>query len=346
MQRLIGVMSLFVVFAAFGNPVNAEPPVRSPEIPGVKPVSLIFDTDIGDDIDDVLALALIHALEDRRECRLLAVTISKDYDLSAPFTDAVNTFYGRGQIPIGLVRDGKLRDESRYARTILEAKEGTRSLYPRDVASGRDCPEAVELLRKTLAAQPDQSVVIVMVGLSTNLARLLDSPPDKHSRLPGRELVAVKCRLLSLMGGMFTASGRNKSYNFYQDFLAAQKLIRDWPTTLWASGNEVGDAITYPADSIRRDFNYVAHHPVREAYQAWGKMPFERPCWDLTSVLIAVRPNHGYFGLSEPGTIRFDESMVTHFTPAAAGRHRYLTLTQQQAIRAREAFAQLVSQPK
>jgi hypothetical protein len=37
--------------------------------------------------------------------------------------------------------------------------------------------------------------------------------------------------------------------------------------------------------------------------------------------------------------------MVTQFKPSPDGRHRYLTLTAQQAIRAREAFAQLVSQP-
>lgn len=346
MQRLIGVIALMVVFAVSGKPVDAESPARSQEMPGVKPVSLVFDTDIADDIDDVLALALIHGLENRGECRLLAVTISKDHDLAAPFTDAVNTFYGRGGIPIGVVRDGKLRDESRYARTILDAKQNGTFVYPRDVRTGRDCPEAVELLRKTLAAQPDQSVVMLMVGLSTNFARLLDSPADKHSPLNGRDLVAAKCRLLSLMGGMFTPTGRKKSYNFHQDFPAAQKLIRDWPTTIWASGNEIGDAITYPADSIRDDFNYVPHHPVREAYEAWGRMPFERPCWDLTSVLIAVRPQRNYFGLSAPGTIRFDDAMVTQFTPDRAGKHRYLNLTPQQAIRAREAFAQLVSQPR
>ena len=325
--------------------VRAEP-VGSPQVArSSHRVPLIFDTDIGDDIDDVLALALLHALENRGECRLLAVTISKDYDLSAPFTDAINTFYGRGGIPIGVVRNGKLRDESRYAPPLLQVQDAGQIRYPRDIKSGRDCPEAVALLRKTLAAQPDRSVVMVMVGLSTNFARLLDSPPDAISPLRGGELVAAKCRLLSLMGGMFTAEGRKKSYNFHKDFAAAKKLIADWPTPLWASGNEIGDAITYPAESIRRDFEYVPHHPVKEAYEAWGKMPFERPCWDLTSVLIAVRPDHGYFGLSDPGTIRFDDAMVTHFTPAAAGRHRYLTLTPQQAVRVREACSQLVSQP-
>ncbi|MFN9464696.1 MAG: nucleoside hydrolase, partial [Planctomycetota bacterium] len=69
------------------------------------PVKLIFDTDMGNDCDDALALAMIHALESRGECQLLAVTITKDHELAAPFVDCVNTFYGRGSIPIGVCRN-------------------------------------------------------------------------------------------------------------------------------------------------------------------------------------------------------------------------------------------------
>ena len=67
-------------------------PVSAAEAPG-----LIFDTDICGDCDDVLALGMIHALQSRGACRLLAVTISVDHELAAPFVDAVNTFYGRGE---------------------------------------------------------------------------------------------------------------------------------------------------------------------------------------------------------------------------------------------------------
>ena len=54
---------------------------------GAEPVGLIFDTDICGDCDDVLALGMIHALESRGACRLLAVTISVDNDLAAPFVE-------------------------------------------------------------------------------------------------------------------------------------------------------------------------------------------------------------------------------------------------------------------
>ena len=66
-------------------------------------VPVIFDTDMGNDVDDALALAMIHALESRGEAKLLAVTVSKDNKYAAPFVDVVNTFYGRGEIPIGVL---------------------------------------------------------------------------------------------------------------------------------------------------------------------------------------------------------------------------------------------------
>lgn len=68
------------------------------------PLRLIFDTDMGNDVDDAMALAMIHTLEARGVCRLLAVTITKDHPKAGPFVDAINTFYNRGDIAIGIVR--------------------------------------------------------------------------------------------------------------------------------------------------------------------------------------------------------------------------------------------------
>ena len=70
-----------------------------------KPVRLIFDTDMGNDIDDAMALAMIHNLERRGACQLLAVTSTKDHPKSAAFIDALNMFYGQPDIPIGLPPD-------------------------------------------------------------------------------------------------------------------------------------------------------------------------------------------------------------------------------------------------
>lgn len=54
-----------------------------------EPVPVLVDTDITGDVDDVLALAMLHALADRGACDLRAVTISKEHPQAAPFVDAV-----------------------------------------------------------------------------------------------------------------------------------------------------------------------------------------------------------------------------------------------------------------
>src|ERR1700683_1534416 len=74
-------------------------------------VPVIFDTDMGNDIDDALALALLHALESRGECKIIAVTITKDNPWAAPYIDLVDTFYGRSNIPIGMVKGSGVTPE-------------------------------------------------------------------------------------------------------------------------------------------------------------------------------------------------------------------------------------------
>ena len=56
------------------------------------------------------------------------------------------------------------------------------------------------------------------------------------------------------------------------------------------SGFEIGIALPYPAVSIERDYGYVRHHPLAEAYIRRNPPPHNRPTWDLTSVLYAVSP--------------------------------------------------------
>ena len=162
------------------------------------PIPLIFDTDIGNDCDDVLAMGVIHSLQSRGECQLLAVTITKDHEFAAPFADAVNTFYGRGDIPIGVCRSQVTPHAGKFNLLANDAEK-----YPHDLSSGSDAPDAVAVLRETLASQKDGSVVIAQVGFSTNLAKLLTSKPDDVSPLSGMDLVKKKVRLLSIMAGAF-----------------------------------------------------------------------------------------------------------------------------------------------
>jgi inosine-uridine nucleoside N-ribohydrolase len=318
-----------------------------------EPVKLIYDTDMGNDVDDAVALAMIHSLQTRGACELIAVTVTKDHPDAAAFVDAMNTFYGRPDIPIGVVRDGIPQESGgKFNLLVHERNEDGSPRYPHDLKSGADAPEAVALLRQVLAAQPDQSVVIAQVGFFTNLARLLDSPADEFSPLTGRELAAAKVRLLSIMGGAFQTirhETRYLEYNVRVDVPSAQKLASDWPGPIVWSGFEIGIACAYPHQSIEQDFNYVAHHPVKEAYIRYNPPPHDRPNWDPSAVLYAVYPNRGYFDLSPSGTVTVEDDGATLFKPVKEGRpeqrDRFLIMSAEQAERVREAVVQLTSEP-
>jgi inosine-uridine nucleoside N-ribohydrolase len=332
------------VIAALIIPHPALAADRSPAPP---PVRIIFDTDIGNDVDDALALGLLHALADRGACELLGVTITRSDELAGPFVDAVNTFYGRPDLPIGFIRAKPETDASKFL-LLAEARDGDRLRYPHDLKRSSDAPDSVRLLRQLLVAQPDGSVVMVQVGYFSNFAALLDTPADQLSPLTGRELVKQKVKRLSVMAGAFQTIDDNNhftEFNVYKDIPAAQKLARDWPTPIVWSGFEIGIALPYPAVSIERDYRYLAHHPLAEAYQLYNPTPHERPTWDLTSALFAVQPDRDFFGLSKTGKVTVEDDGFTRFTPQLNGRDRFLKLDGTQIVRVREALVQLSSQP-
>jgi inosine-uridine nucleoside N-ribohydrolase len=308
---------------AVAAPASAAPPLH-----------VIFDTDMGNDVDDALALAMLHAFASRGELKLLAVTVSKDNPWAAEYVRMVDEYYGRATIPVGIVHDGKTKEDGLYVRQICE-------LHGRHLDQAA-VSDAVDLLRKTLAGENDGEVTLIQVGFSTNLARLMESTPDRYSNLNGMELIRKKVRLLTVMAGNFATN--EPEYNVKTDVPAASKLFAAWPTDMYISGFEVGLAILYPALSIEHDF--PAGNPVAEAYRVYAKMPYDRPSWDLTTVLYDLRPDRGYFDISPPGDVTVAPNGATTFQPGAQGKRYFLKVSPLQAARITDSLVWLASQPK
>ncbi len=303
---------------------------------------LIFDTDITGDVDDVLALAMCHNLADRGACELLGVTVSKHHPLTASFVDAQNTFHGRPDLPVGVTRDPAAQQrESKYLK-LADSPE-----YPHDLRRNEDALDAVEWIRETLGNQPDHSVTIVSVGIASNLANLLRSEG-------GTSLVKRKVKVLSIMAGAFAyTNGTNYHLeaNVVNGIRSMQIVANEWPEEVpivW-SGYEIGESLPFPRAVVQRDFGYHPHHIVKEAYLLHCGPEHDRPCWDQSSVLWAVYPERGYFGLSPHGRVRVRDDGFTQFVPAQAKdggrRDRFLTLTNPQRSRALEAIIHLTVQP-
>lgn len=290
------------------------------------PVKIIFDTDMAEDVDDVGALALLHALANRGEAEILACMISAPHESVGPCIDAINTWHGRPEIPIGQVRDfhtaypgGPSRAiESRYAAEVAKA-------FPHKLAKSSDAPDAVKLYRKILAAQPDHGVTLVSVGFLTNLKNLLDSGKDEYSNLNGERLVAQKVKQWVCMGGIFPGGkfpDGNGEYNVAVDTIAAVRAINDWPTPVVFSGFEIGARVFVG----KRLETVQTPNPIRTAYQHYNGLQ-NRESWDLTAVLYAVRGAQEYWTLSEPGFCLMHARVpqgYNEWIPSPKQQHRYL----------------------
>src|SRR4029077_5835086 len=112
------------------------------------PVKVIFDTDMAGDVDDVGALAILHALADLGEAEILAVGISSRNEDVGPCVDAINTWYGRPDIPIGYQRGIQVGYPADTGEAITSKyAEAVRRSFPHRLARSSDAPDAALLYR-------------------------------------------------------------------------------------------------------------------------------------------------------------------------------------------------------
>lgn len=307
-------------------------------------ITIIFDTDMGNDVDDALALDMLYKYIDQDRINLLGISTNKRSPYCVEYIDIMNSWYGYPDIPIGVVVNGSERDnEDNFVRKVCQMEKDGKPTFKRSIKNYETLPTSVSLYRKLLASQEDNSVNIISVGFSTNLSQLLDSQGDEFSPLTGKELVDRKVKLLSAMLGNFENENFSE-FNVHCDIPSAQKMIKEWPTPIVVSPFELGEKILYPGASIENDFKWKEPNPLVEGYKAYLEMPYDRQTWDLTSVLYVVEKDKDFFQESPSGTINIDDKGVTRFTPHEDGKHKYLTINTQQKEEIRNYFIELITQ--
>ncbi len=278
-----------------------------------EPISIILDTDIMGDVDDVGAVAVLHALADRGEAKILAMGVCVKNPWSPPCLDALNTYFGRPDTPLGVVKGPAHNRASKYAQAVAEE-------FPHALKSAEDAPDAALLYRQVLAKQSDQSVVMVSVGQLTNLHNLLNTGPDQHSNLDGRELAQRKVRIWVCMGGKFP---EGQEANLVNDGPAAAYAIEHWPTPIIFSGWEIGNEIMTGA-KLR---NTPIGTPVRRAYELYNNLE-NRQSWDQTAVLYAVRGLDGglaeYWDVVSEGYLHVNQDGSNQWRTSPDKDHAYL----------------------
>jgi|GEM_PF-3668211 len=277
---------------------------------------IIFDTDIGPDIDDALALAMLHSYASNGEAKIAAVTVSRNSDIGVRYCDAINTFYMRPDIPIGKYFGSTTKDNADNAFTGPVIQSGH---YPHDVHTTGSIKEGYKVMREVLASSPDNSVIILQTGFSTNTAQLLQSQPDAISPLTGQQLVQQKVSLICFMGGRIYQS--LPEFNIQIHIPSAQYLFANCPVDIIQSDFALGYNIFYPLSSIYNDYNYVTNHPIKQSYLttdlSWHQdngAYYNMRVWDLTSVIAGIEPLTDYFKLEPRGNIVIQNNGVSVFT--------------------------------
>jgi pyrimidine-specific ribonucleoside hydrolase len=281
-------------------------------------ITVIFDTDFGPDYDDVGAITLLHAFADSGLIEILATVGSTTDSLLAPAMDAVNTYFGRDNLPIGVPEQGIYHPCAQgWNQMIIDN-------YPHDMDYG-EAKNAIDVYRKALISQPDSSVTIVTVGFLTNLAHLLKSTPDKYSELNGKELVTRKVDKLVSMAGTFP---EGKEFNIFKDSLAARYAIENWPTTVIFSGFEIGKEIRTGLPLINNE--NIQNSPVKDVFhhcittRHWKGDENGRMSWDQTAVLVAAKGTAPYFNTVRGQAIAFEDGH-NEWKDDPRGNHKRLT---------------------
>ena len=302
MLKLLNIFILLIILAACQSKKQNS-----------LPLSVIFDTDMESDVDDVGALAMLHALAGNSEIEILGVMVCAENPWSLLCAERINTYFNRGHIPLGQLKRPGVNRASNYAQQVALEFRGS-------LESSKDAPDAVDQYRKILASQPDNSVFLLSVGYLTNIRDLLLSEPDEYSQLTGKELAAKKIKKWVCMGGMFP-SGREA--NIRWDTEASVEAINNWPSEILFCGWEIGNMDTGGEILSLKDDN-----PVKRAYELFGRIPHKS--WDQVATLFAVRGGKdgqlsAFWNISEPGQIIIDHHDGSNtWKDEPDGRHRYV----------------------
>lgn len=308
------------------------------------PVKVIFDTDMGNDVDDCLAMEVLYRYMDRGKVDLLGVLSSKREIESVQYLDILNTCAGHTEIPLGIV---KTYPEEKYTmrHTNFAAQIVQTGKHPRSLTDYESLPDGYKLARRLLAengGKPD--ITVVAVGFSTNLKRLMESVPDEISPLSGMELIRQNVCKLVMMAGDFHRD--QTEYNVRVDVPSARTIMEHWPTPVIISDHEIGYNMRIPLTKVHGNFG--DNHPVTEAFDILvpsSTMPTERPLHDPAAVLFAVELKEKYASLSPSGKVTVRDDAMTLFTPDPAGDRRYILHDDSQNKAVTEKIFRLTKQP-
>ncbi len=294
-----------------------------------QPVPIIFDTDMGSDCDDVGALALLNVYADQGKAEISGCIYSSGkVPYGAGIIDAINTCFGRPDIPIGA--DHRMEFGDPKDKMTAEKLAKDTAAFHNTIIHNHDAQEQTTLNRRLLTRSPDNSITYITVGHTKGLYELMQSLPDDISPLSGYELVAKKVKRWVAMGA---PNARNEEGHF----------VKDWNFSF----NKTAPYTKYLVDSFPKPTVFIAcgkdiltgkslketppGNIVRTAYRDWLWNVFQktlddqRPSWDLIAVYYAVEGLGAYLQDVGNGKLLFDVEKGSKWVETEKpGNHRFI----------------------
>ena len=235
---------------------------------------IILDTDIGDDIDDALALAL--ALQSPELDVRAVTTVIDDTETRTRLAWKEMGLYGRHDIPLATGASEPLLDPVRPQRA-----RQFEVLTDADTVPAAAHRRAADLIIDTLMAS-DKPITLVPIGPLTNIALALKSGPN----------IRPKIARIVLMGGAFHML--YQEYNIWRDRVAAE-IVFSSGVPITAVGLDVTTRCKLEGADLAR--LRAAHNPASQflarLIELWQDgHPNQFPTLhDPLAVASTIRPN-------------------------------------------------------
>ena len=287
--------------------------------------SVILDTDIGPDCDDVAALAILISYAKELDFPILGVCNCTSNIYGSATIDAIKDYCGYGDFKIGMYSNpGFYEDSIKYNKFVAEKyskrfTDGNLELLPH-----------VTFYRKLLAEAEDDSVILITIGMFNCLSDFLKSQPDDISPLSGIELAEKKIHALVSMAAVLPAG---REFNVICDYEASKFCFDNFPKPMYLSDFKIGLSVftgydPTDAENHKDDLLFDAYR----LYTAdWARLGFNRS-FDLTAVQFACEGVGDIYSLTAPGRLdffneapdRLPNADATRFVEDENGRIRFM----------------------
>ena len=273
----------------------------------MKKTKIIFDTDIGSDIDDSFCLAYLLR---HSACQLLGITtVSGQPEKRAMLASAICKHAG-AQVPIhvGAEKPLLVGQFQPGAQQFSQIENWAHDKFEQTFT-------AVEFLRDTIMANPGE-ITLLAVGPLTNIALLFATYPQTAEQL--KEIV--------IMGGQFIEHTLDAEWNIKCDPHAAQ-IVFNMPVQIRMIGLDVTLQVILPKAGAEEKCTAKALAPVMDFAKVWFEKVERVIFHDPLAATVVFKPELCEY---KAGTVNVDlgkEPVLgkTFFAPMKNGRHLIAT---------------------